>query len=58
MLLCKGRGCNYRKTCRRYVLGQGVTQYEGCGDRWIDHCIDAKKFEKYVPVKVPYQRGC
>lgn len=46
MLLCKGKNCRYKKTCRRYVLGQGVTQYDGCGDTWIDHCLNAKKFEK------------
>lgn len=51
MLLCKGKGCRYRKTCRRYVLGLGATQYDGCGDTWIDHCIDAKRFEKYIAIK-------
>ena len=51
MLLCKGKGCRYRKTCRRYVLGLGATQYDGCCDTWIDHCIDAKRFEKYIAIK-------
>ena len=46
MLLCKGRGCQYRKNCRRYVLGQLRTQFDGCVDTWIDHCLNAKKFEK------------
>jgi len=57
MLLCKGRGCHYRKTCRRYVLGQTVnklpkssdTKTDGKTDTWIDHCHDAKKFEKFNP---------
>lgn len=44
MLLCKGHGCQYRKVCSRYVLGRGMTQYPGCGDRWIDHCTNAKRF--------------
>jgi len=51
MLLCKGNGCRYRKTCRRYVLGLGATQYDGCNDTWIDHCINAKRFEKYIAIK-------
>jgi len=59
MLLCKGKGCRYRKTCQRYVLGLGRTQYEGCEDQWIDHCINAKKFDKVEqPTKGGYPRGC
>ena len=54
MLLCKGNGCRYRKTCRRYVLGQTIERLpkptavltDGNPDTWIDHCVDAKKFEK------------
>ena len=46
MLLCKGKGCRYRKTCQRYVLGLGRTQYDGCGDQWIDHCLHTSKYEK------------
>lgn len=44
MLLCKGRGCKYRKVCSRYVIGTGMTQYAGCGDTWIDHCLNTMKF--------------
>lgn len=44
MLLCKGRGCQYRKVCSRYVLGTGMTQHAGCGDTWINHCLNASKF--------------
>ena len=44
MLLCKGRGCRYRKNCRRYVLG--TIQATGCDNTWIDHCLNAKKFIK------------
>ena len=55
MLLCKGHGCRYRKTCRRYVLG--TIQAEACDATWIDHCPNIKKFEKatdadkYIPIK-------
>ena len=44
MLLCKGKQCIWRKVCSRYVIGRGMTQYAGCGDTWIDHCLGAKKF--------------
>ena len=44
MLLCKGHGCQYRKVCSRYVIGTGMTQFAGCGDTWMDHCTNAKKF--------------
>lgn len=67
MLLCKGKGCRYRKTCRRYVLGQTIEKLpkptavlsDGNTDTWIDHCIAAKKFEKMDdPSKDRYPRGC
>ena len=65
MLLCKGRGCRYRKTCRRYVLGLAIERLpkpttvltDGKCDTWITHCPNAKKFEKatdadkYIPIK-------
>lgn len=59
MLLCKGKGCRYRRTCRRYVIGQAIENLpkpttvlsDGKADTWIDHCLNAKKFEKYIPVK-------
>lgn len=44
MLLCKGRGCKYRKVCSRYVLGTAMPRYVGCDDTWIDHCLNAAKF--------------
>lgn len=44
MLLCKGRGCKYRKVCSRYVIGTGMKNYEGVGDTWIDHCTNTRKF--------------
>ena len=55
MLFCKGRGCQYRKTCSRYVLGRGVQRCQSTisvpvADSWIDHCINAKKFDKYIPI--------
>ena len=67
MLLCKGRGCRYKKTCRRYVLGLAIENLpkptavlsDGNCHQWIDHCIDAKKFEKVdQPPKGSYPRGC
>lgn len=59
MLLCKGKGCRYRKTCRRYIIGQAAGNLpkpaaapsDGTADTWIDHCLNAKKFEKYIPTK-------
>ena len=53
MLLCKGRGCQYRKVCSRYVLGCAIDSLpkptavltDGNGnDTWMDHCTNAKKF--------------
>ena len=54
MLLCKGNGCRYRKTCRRYVLGQAIERLpkpttvltDGKCDQWIDHCLHTSKYEK------------
>ena len=54
MLLCKGNGCRYRKTCRRYVLGQAIERLpkpttvltDGKSDQWIDHCLHTSKYEK------------
>jgi len=57
MLFCKGSGCQYRKTCSRYVLGCGVKKLQktehvkrAVDDKWMDHCINAKKYEKYIPM--------
>ena len=57
MLFCKGRGCQYRNTCSRYVLGCGVEKMQqtehvqrAVNDTWIDHCLNAKKFDKYIPI--------
>ena len=38
MLFCKGNGCNWRKTCSRYVLGKGVTPNTDISAQWRDHC--------------------
>ena len=54
MLLCKGNGCRYRKTCRRYVLGQAIDRLpkpttvltDGKCDQWIGHCLHTSKYEK------------
>ena len=48
MLLCKGRGCKYRKTCSRYVIGTAMANHVGENDTYIDHCLHARKFEKYA----------
>ena len=67
MLLCKGNGCRYRKTCRRYVLGQAIERLpkpttvltDGKCDQWIDHCLHTSKYEKCEqPQKGSYPRGC
>lgn len=58
MLLCKGKGCQYRKVCSRYVIGTGATQYAGVNDQWIDHCISAKKFDKFVPMHGTPKEKC
>ena len=50
MLLCKGRGCKYRKTCSRYVLGTVMQAHLSECDTFIDHCLHARKFEKYNPI--------
>ena len=52
MLLCKGRGCKFRKECSRYVIGKAYDNLsqptavlsDGKADTWMDHCLNAKKF--------------
>lgn len=44
MLLCKGKGCNWKKVCSRYVIGRGMMKYTNENDKWIDHCLHASKF--------------
>lgn len=53
MLLCKGHKCQYRKVCSRYVLGiahervsnlPAMVADEYKKNKWIDHCLNAKKF--------------
>ncbi len=67
MLLCKGKGCRYRKTCQRYVLGLAIERLpkpatvltDGKCDQWIDHCLHTSKYEKgEQPQKGSYPRGC
>lgn len=48
MLLCKGKQCIWRKVCSRYVIGKGMTQYAGCGDTWIDHCL--RHQDKFIAI--------
>ena len=38
MLMCKGRGCNWRKQCSRYVLGKAAKAVDVSAE-WIDHCL-------------------
>ena len=57
MLLCKGKQCRYRKTCQRYVAGLDRTQYEGCDDSWIDHCLHTSKYEKAAIEREQSQTG-
>lgn len=54
MLFCKGRDCHYKHTCSRYVLGKSIAKcqltkhvQQAINDQWIDHCINAKKFDKH-----------
>ena len=50
MLMCKGKGCRYRGTCSRYVLGRAMKAHAGITDTWIDHCVSAKRYDKYMPL--------
>ena len=51
MLLCKGKGCIWKRVCSRYVIGRGITQYHDCGDQWIDRCLNGSKFHRMHGVK-------
>lgn len=37
MLMCRGKGCNWKKVCSRYVLGKGVAATD-ISVEWRDHC--------------------
>ena len=39
MLMCRGKGCNWRRQCSRYVLGRGVTPNVDVSAEWLDHCL-------------------
>ena len=38
MLMCRGKGCNWKRTCSRYVLGTGIAATADISVAWIDHC--------------------
>ena len=39
MLMCKGKGCNWKKQCSRYVLGRGIAAATDVVVKWMDHCL-------------------
>jgi len=43
MLMCRGKGCNWRKVCSRYVLGRAAQAID-MSIEWMDHCLHASKF--------------
>lgn len=38
MLMCRGKGCIWRKTCSRYVLGKAARAVDVSAE-WLDHCL-------------------
>lgn len=50
MILCKGKDCNYRQVCSRFVIGNAMARIKNLpkneqeNNQWIDHCVSAKKF--------------
>ena len=47
MLMCKGRGCNWRGVCSRYVLGRAAKAVDVTAE-WMDHCL--RHQDKFVRV--------
>ena len=46
MLMCKGKGCNWRRQCSRYVLGKAAKSVDVSAE-WMDHCLQhQQKFER------------
>ena len=48
MLMCRGKGCNWRRQCSRYVLGRGVTPNVDVSAEWMDHCM--RHQDKFIAV--------
>lgn len=51
MLMCKGKGCKWKKQCSRYVLGRGIAARTDVSVQWIDHCL--RHHDKFVRIGNP-----
>lgn len=38
MLMCHGKGCNWKDVCSRYVLGKAARAVDVTA-KWMDHCL-------------------
>ena len=47
MLMCKGNGCNWRKTSSRYVLGKAARAVDVSAE-WLDHCL--RHQDKFIAI--------
>ena len=47
MLMCKGKGCNWRRQCSRYVLGRAAKAVDVTAD-WMDHCLQHQ--QKFIRI--------
>ena len=45
--MCKGNGCNWRKTCSRYVLGKAARAVDVSAE-WLDHCL--RHQDKFIAI--------
>lgn len=49
MLMCNGKGCNWRRVCSRYVIGQAARNLpKNDGDTVIDHCPNRQ--DKFIAI--------
>ena len=47
MLMCKGKGCNWRRQCSRYVLGKAARAVDVSAE-WLDHCL--RHQDKFIAI--------
>ena len=47
MLMCRGKGCIWRKTCSRYVLGKAARAVDVSAE-WLDHCL--RHQDKFIAI--------
>ena len=47
MLMCRGKGCHWRRQCSRYVLGKAAKAVDMSAE-WMDHCM--RHQDKFIAV--------